>query len=205
MKLHQTDYCQITSLCHVKDLIWMLRHFNVLRTKTWKMKENISIVLNLVACKLPLFYISRCSFTENLLHFVKFQDSTIKSCTFCNYFILNCWRARIKFYTNCLFVNERWDFSKFLLCFLRKNITKICLSFRDEILDIFCQMSKLWKNFIIKVIRFQNDFMKSSFLLKYERKIVRISAQCKGQIISKANYLVLNSSKKWTRNFCPSN
>ena len=103
--LHQTDYCQITSLCHVKDLIWMLRHFNVLRTKTWKMKENISIVLNLVACKLPLFYISRCSFTENLLHFVKFQDSTIKSCTFCNYFILNCWRARIKFYTNCLFVN----------------------------------------------------------------------------------------------------
>ena len=105
MKLYQTDYCQITSLCHVKDLIWMLRHFNVLRTKTWKMKENISIVLNLVACKLPLFYISRCSFTENLLHFVKFQDSTIKSCTFCNYFILNCWRARIKFYTNCLFVN----------------------------------------------------------------------------------------------------
>ena len=105
MKLNQTEFCQITSLCHVKDLIWMLRHFNVLRTKTWKMKENISIVLNLVACKLPLFYISRCSFTENLLHFVKFQDSTIKSCTFCNYFILNCWRARIKFYTNCLFVN----------------------------------------------------------------------------------------------------
>ena len=107
MKLHQTDYCQITSLCHVKDLIWMLWHFNVLRTKTWKMKENISIVLNLVACKLPLFYISRCSFTENLLHFVKFQDSTIKSCTFCNYFILNCWRARIKNgNTNCLWIRD---------------------------------------------------------------------------------------------------
>ena len=122
MKLHQTDYCQITSLCHVKDLIWMLRHFNVLRTKTWKMKENISIVLNLVACKLPLFYISRCSFTENLLHFVKFRDSTIKSCTFCNYFILNCRRARIKL-----------------------TQVFVCLWIRDEILAKFCSVFFRWK------------------------------------------------------------
>ena len=30
--------------------------------------------------------------------------------------------------------------------------------------------------FLLKVIKFQNEFMKSSFLPKYERQIVRISA-----------------------------
>ena len=30
----------------------------------------------------------------------------------------------------------------------------------------------------LKVSKFQNEFMKSSFLPKYERKIVRISALC---------------------------
>ena len=56
----------------------------------------------------------------------------------------------------------------------------------------------------LKVRQFQNEFMKLLFLPKYEQKIVRISALCKGQIISEANYLVLNSSKKRTKNFCPS-
>jgi hypothetical protein len=35
----------------------------------------------------------------------------------------------------------------------------------------------------LKVSKFQNEFMNSSFLLKYEQKIVRISALC-----SKAHY-----------------
>ena len=34
---------------------------------------------------------------------------------------------------------------------------------------------------LLKVRQFQNEFMKSSFLPKYERKIVRISSLTKGQ------------------------
>ena len=38
---------------------------------------------------------------------------------------------------------------------------------------------------ILKVSQFQNEFMKSSFLPKYERKIVRISALCsKAEILT---------------------
>ena len=52
---------------------------------------------------------------------------------------------------------------------------------------------------MLKVRQFQNEFMKSSFLPKYEQKIVRISALTKGQLISKAIYGLLTSPKKWTK------
>ena len=40
--------------------------------------------------------------------------------------------------------------------------------------EVFLLGRKFW--YIIKVSRFQNEFIKSSFLPKYEPKIVRISA-----------------------------
>ena len=42
----------------------------------------------------------------------------------------------------------------------------------------------------LKVIKFQNEFMKPSFLPKYERKIVKISALC-----SEAHYRATNTSE----------
>ena len=51
-------------------------------------------------------------------------------------------------------------------------------------------------NMILKVIKFQNEFMKSLFLPKYEQKIVRISALCKGQLISKSRLTYRRFSQK---------
>ena len=47
----------------------------------------------------------------------------------------------------------------------------------------------------LKVRQFQNEFMKSSFLPKYEQKIVKISALTKGQLISKCPFGVI----VWTK------
>ena len=59
---------------------------------------------------------------------------------------------------------------------------------------------------LIKVGKFQNGFMKSSFTPKSERKIVRISALCKGQIKSEWicwNHQVSKKDPKNLKDFCP--
>ena len=49
---------------------------------------------------------------------------------------------------------------------------------------------------LVKVRQFQNEFMKSLFLPKYERKIVRISALC-----SEVNFLFVIWEKRWLHKF----
>ena len=51
-------------------------------------------------------------------------------------------------------------------------------SSRSETFGMTAEPSTITKQQLLKVRQFQNEFMKSSFLPKYERKIVRISALC---------------------------
>ena len=53
---------------------------------------------------------------------------------------------------------------------------------------------------VVKVRQFQNEYLKSSFLRKYERKIVRISAMCsEGRNLD--NFLFLFWEKRWLQIF----
>ena len=45
---------------------------------------------------------------------------------------------------------------------------------------------------VLKVSKFENEIMKSSFLPKYEQKIVKISALAKGQLILKCLFGVMD-------------
>ena len=50
--------------------------------------------------------------------------------------------------------------------------------YRDRLISDPIYYPTTTTNLLLKVRQFQNEFMKSSFLPKYERKIVRISALC---------------------------
>ena len=52
------------------------------------------------------------------------------------------------------------------------------------------------KVLFLKVIKFQNEFMKSSFLPKYERKIVRISALHITHYMAADNFLFMFWEKR---------
>ena len=55
-------------------------------------------------------------------------------------------------------------------------------------------------SFLLKVRQFQNEFVKSSFLPKFERKIVRISALCsEGRNLD--NFLFVFWEKRWLHKF----
>ena len=53
-------------------------------------------------------------------------------------------------------------------------------------------VSVVLRDFLLKVKQFQNEFIKSSFLPKYEQKIVGIFALCKGLIKSEWIYEVID-------------
>ena len=56
-----------------------------------------------------------------------------------------------------------------------------------------------WSWLWIILRQFQNEFLKSSFLPKYEQNIVKISALTKGQIISKELFSILGSFQKMNK------
>ena len=53
--------------------------------------------------------------------------------------------------------------------------------YRDRLISDPIYYPTTTTNLLLKVRQFQNEFMKSSFLPKYERKIIRISALTTGQ------------------------